>query len=116
MLNFFGWVLLTIAIDLVVIGIRWTVFTLFADVPVIKKYIIDPTDKCENWLSKTVDDLDRDAEAGSDKAKSGLRVLAIILATTYGVAYLVPFAAIPMMLVFDPVICVLVVKGKISFD
>lgn len=107
------WVFLTILTDAITLLIRATVFVAFAECKPIKKYFIEPTDKIWSTLERYFDDLSELADRGDQSAKKWSKSMKLVMGGMLLCYYTVPFGAIVLGLIVDPILCYRVATGRI---
>ena len=110
------WVILTILTDAITILIRCTVFVAFSECRLVKKYFVEPTDKVWALLSREVDELSEKADRGDKRAAKSYKILTSVLIGSMMVYYTVPFGAIVLGLLVDPILCYEIATDRIRID
>lgn len=110
------WVILTILTDAITLLVRSTVFVAFSECRLVKKYFVEPTDKVWASLSKEVDELSEKADRGDQRAAKDYKLLTTLLIGTMVIYYTVPFGAIVLGLIVDPILCYGVATERIRID
>lgn len=110
------WIILTILTDAITILVRSTVFVAFSECRLVKKYFVEPTDKVWALLTKEADELSEKADRGDQQAKKDYKLLTSVLIGSMIVYYTVPFGAIVLGLIVDPILCYGIATDRIRID
>ena len=110
------WIILTILTDAITILIRCTVFVAFSECRLVKKYFVEPTDKVWALLSREVDELSDKADRGDQRAAKEYKQITGILIGLMVLYYAVPFGAIVLGLIVDPILCYGIATDRIRID
>ena len=110
------WIILTILTDAITILIRCTVFVAFSECRLVKKYFVEPTDKAWSAISRETEELSDKADRGDQRAAKEYKLLTSILIGAMVLYYTVPFGAIVIGLIVDPILCYEIATDRIRID